>query len=894
MQAFFATDGGPQAFVLAGGPGIGKTTLWEAGANAARERGLSVLSARPSDAEAQLSFTALTDLLEGIDTKALADVPAPQLHALEVAVLRAEPADAPPEPRAIALGFLNALRALAAREPLLVAVDDVQWLDSPSADALAFAGRRLRGQTVRFLLAKRTGTSSVLEPAFEPNAQRLEVGPLSLGATRRLLSERLALTLPRRVLRRVFDSAAGNPLFALELGRTLADRELPEIGEDMPVPDLVEDLLGKRVEQLPDPVRRLLLAVALSADLRSTQLEAIAGAEAVENAVDAGVLLVDGDRVRPSHPLLAAAAKGHSHASERRELHLELAGAVADDALRARHLALATDRPNPELAATVAAAAVGASARGAVEEAVELAEHALRLTPPDSAERSDRVLAVADYLLVAGHMHAITELLTGEVGRLPPGVARGRAHLLLAAAAGDHDVHEDQVEQALSESEHDPGLRAAVLAHKWGFTSAYRLERIGDADTLLVEALEGARKAGPTVERDVLLQLGWARILRGRPIDNLSELRFHRASDAGSHIYASLDRLTGIRLAWRGDSAEARAVFTELLSLADERGEALSYIALRLQLCELELRTGRLAEASRLLEDWEQSHEGELAAEVQYHRCRAVHAAVRGLPEEAERWAAKAIEGVRTTAAGWDLLEASRARGIAALLAHEPARAAESLRAVWEHTQREGVEDPGAFPAAPDLVEALVELGELGEASAVTDRLKDLAEQQEHRWGLATAQRCAALVRLASRTYDEEAAESLEQSAAAYEQLGFRFDRARTLLVLGRAQRRFKKWGAARHSLEAAAAAFDEMGATGWAEQTQSDLARVGARKPRATGELTPSERRVCELAADGLSNKEIAQALFVTVHTVEVHLSHAYAKLGVRSRSQLAGRLKD
>ena len=167
-----------------------------------------------------------------------------------------------------------------------------------------------------------------------------------------------------------------------------------------------------------------------------------------------------------------------------------------------------------------------------------------------------------------------------------------------------------------------------------------------------------------------------------------------------------------------------------------------------------------------------------------------------------------------------------------------------------------------------------------------------LAEDQEHPWGLATAKRCDALVQLGSQTDEEAAAAALEEAAAAYGELGLRFDRARTLLLLGRAQRRRKKWAAARSALEQAAAAFEEIGSPGWVEEARTELARVGARRAPPAGELSAAERRVAELAAEGLANKEIARALFVSVKTVEGHLSRAYAKLGVRSRAQLARRL--
>ena len=207
---------------------------------------------------------------------------------------------------------------------------------------------------------------------------------------------------------------------------------------------------------------------------------------------------------------------------------------------------------------------------------------------------------------------------------------------------------------------------------------------------------------------------------------------------------------------------------------------------------------------------------------------------------------------------------------------------------VWDHTRREGVDDPGAFPVAPDLVEALVWLERTAEASTIASRLRDLAERQEHPWGLATARRCAAVIRLASG-YDEQAAEELADAAASYGELGLGFDQARSLLWLGREARRARKRAMARRVLQAAAADFDALGADGWTEQARAELGLLGARVVTPMGVLTTAEQRVVELAAAGLSNKEIAKRLFVAVHTVEVHLGHAYAKLGVRSRAQLA-----
>ena len=892
VEAFLAGEL-PRALVLSGGPGIGKTSLWEAGVAAARERGLRVLSARPSDAEAQHSFATLIDLLDGVETAELRALPAPQLHALEVALLRAAPTGPPPEGPAVSLGTLGALRMLAVDRPVLVAIDDVQWLDPPSLDALAFTARRLGGVPVRFLLATRPEGPQPLGPALDRlGFERLEVEPLSMGAIRRVLAERLGLDLPRKLVRRIADTTLGNPLFALEVGRTLAGGLPVEPGGDLPLPDSVEELLGTRVARLAAPARRLLLAAALTADLRLSQVDAIAGVEALDEAVDAGVLVVDGDRVRPSHPLLAAAASKRSRARDRRELHLALSESAPDEELRVLHLALATELPDADLADRVAAAARDASARGrSTADAVVLGEHALRLTPPGSEQRSARLLDLGRYLEVAGERHRITDLIAPELESLPEGAPRVRAYLLLTGGTvTGNDEIQSLLESALAAAGDDAGARAPVLAEMAANVAAVRVERVREADGWASEALRSSRRAGPQAERVALYALAWTRSLGGHPIDDLCD-RFAAASDEAFYIGQTPERVAGQRLVWRGEIEQAREALTRLLVLADERGEPSSYALQRLHLCELELRTGGWDEAERLLDEWAEFSERELLLWPMYERCRALLAAGRGDPAEAERWVTEAVELAERTGNRWDMLEALRARGVAALLSRDPARAAESLRTVWARTEREGVDDPGTYPVAPDLVEALLETGDLEAAQAVTERLAVLSEQQEHPWGLAGARRSAALVRLAG-AYDELAAEELRVAAAAYGALGLPFERARTLFALGRAQRRAKKWGKARESLNRAAAAFDRLGSPGWADDARSELERVGARRASPAGELTPAERRVADLAAEGLANKEIAQKLVVTVNTVEYHLRNVYAKLGIRSRAQLAARL--
>ena len=881
------------AFVLTGEPGAGKTTLWESGTELGRRHGLRVLAARPNDAETGLSFGALADLLEAVDLDDLAAVPAPQRRALETALLRSEADGEPAEPFAVSAGLLSTLRALAEQDPLLVAVDDIPWLDRPSAEALGYAARRLDGHAVRFLLARRTGEPTDLERALDPaGIERLEVGPVSLGAARRILFERLGLSLPIRVVRQLQETSRGNPLFLLELGRMLVGRELPKIGEDVPVPGRVEDLLGTRIEQLSRPVRKVLLALALDSDLRVPQLARITDTTTVDRAVDAGLVLVDVDRARASHPLLASAALTRSKSSERRALHLELAGVATDSRLKAWHLALATERPNGKLAARVGAAATDAAKRGAAQEAVVLAEHALRLTPPASPQRPDRLLALAHALAVAGEKQRVTDLLSGELESLPSGAARVQGYLLMPGGVVEsNDEVRSYLELALSESAADPVLHATVLAEFSINQLATRVAGIREAEAWAEQAVAASRRGGPGPYADAVYALAWARCLLGRPVDDLCE-DFRAASEgAVYYMVGSPERLAGQQLVWRGEVQRARDVLTHLLSLAEERGEPVSYGLQRLHLCELELRVGDWAAAENLLDEWAAPTERQLFYWPIYERCRALLAAGRGLPDEAARWADQAIQRSEATGVRWDWLEGLRARGIAGLFAGKPEQAAHDLGAVWEHTRREGVDEPGVFPAAGDLVDALVQVGQLSRAKTVARRLRRLSDDQQHPWGLITAARSEALVRLGA-SQDDRARADLAGAADGYGQLGLRFDRARTLLALGRAERRLKKWGAARRSLEAAADALREIGSDGWADQARADLGRISGRKPRAQGQLTPSEERVAALAAEGLSNKEIAASLFITVQTVEAHLSHAYAKLGVHSRGQLARRL--
>ncbi|MDR2986101.1 MAG: AAA family ATPase [Nocardiopsaceae bacterium] len=892
LEDFVSADPPAHALLFTGAPGIGKTALWEAGLGLACQHGFRVLCARPTEAEARHSFAGLFDLLESVSAETLDELPDPQRRALEVALLRSDPGDSAPDPLAIAAGLLGVLRHLAARTPLLIAIDDLQWLDPASADALAFAARRFNAAHGRFLVARRAGDPTEVEAALPPSdVHSVEVGPLSVEGTYRLLSQRFALSVPPRLLKQLFATTHGIPLLVLELGQILTERETRFIAAELPIADLSANPFEPRVRSLQRPDQQALLAVALSGQMKRQILDSVADPAVTENLVASGLLVADGGRVRLSHPLLAAAARRHCPATDRHVLHRELAKRSLDEAVRARHLALATTGTNPLLATMIAAAADRALRRGAAHDAVDLAEHALRLTPSTAGTRPDRILALAEYLVMVGEPVKARELVAPRLGEFPPGAVRAQAHLLLADA-GTLTGHQDHLELALAESKNEPELQAAALAAKAVLLSLILVERIGEAQACAEQARALVTSCGADVERQVLQALAWLRVMRGMPLDDLASLS---ADQEIPGLYEnSIDRQLGVRLAFRGQVGHARQIFRNLQTRADERGEARFSAAIQLQLCEVELRAGDVHECARLAGQrhlWAALDD----QEANWARCHALMAAIKGVRPEAESWAAEvaaiAAASQDDSVPRWDELEVRRALGVAALLAQQPERAAQTLGVVWEHTEREGISDPGAFPVAPDLVEALIALGKLREAGALTETLRDRAESQHHPWGLATADRCEAAIALASG-YDIEAADQLEAAAAALGELGLGFDRARSLLWLGRAARRVRKRSVARRHLETAATAFAELGSHGWAEEARAEIGRLGTgRKARASA-LTGAEQRVATLAAEGLSNKQIAARLFIAVHTVEVHLARVYAKLDVRSRTQLANRI--
>ena len=465
LYAFIGeAGGGLAALVLEGEAGIGKSTLWLAGLEHARTRGLRVLSSRPAEAERSLAHVGLGDLFADVLDDVLPALAAPRRRALEVALLREEASGDPVDDRAVAVTVHGVLQILSEREPILIAVDDVQWLDRSSSSALAFALRRLDENQVLVLLARRLvdgAQPSGLEQALRGECvQRLPVGPLSVGALHRFLRDRLDRPFARQTLLRIHEKSGGNPFMALELARIL-DVDINPL-RPLAVPESLEALVRVRISGLPASTREALaLASALGTPSESLLERAGVAAEALEPAIVARVIERENGAIRFTHPLLSSVLY-RDLGPERRSVHGRIAAIVQDPLVRARHLALSRDAPDADVAGVLDGAGILAADRGASAVAAELAEQALRLTPPDEhGERHRRALAAARAHQAAGEWTRARAIATDLLAEVEIGSVRAEA-LVLLAELESLDRGRALLEAALREAASSPALQSMI------------------------------------------------------------------------------------------------------------------------------------------------------------------------------------------------------------------------------------------------------------------------------------------------------------------------------------------------------------------------------------------------------------------------------------------------
>ena len=880
------SDGGLGALVLEGEAGIGKSTIWLAGIEAARERGLRVLFARPAEVESGVAYAALGDLLEEALPDVLPDLPAPRRRALETALLIEDPTGEPVDVRTLAVAVRDALDLLAERRPTLIAVDDVQWLDPSSASALGFALRRLPDQNVRVLFARRVGDGapvSELERAVDDHRlERLQVGPLSPGALHAILQPRLGRPLARPTLLRLHEASGGNPFFALELARGLGDTIDPT--QPLPVPESLEALVSARLDALPPETRRELLLACTHGRLRPAQVDG----DALETAFADHVIELGDGVIRFTHPLLASVLYQAATPEARRRAHERLAEIVDDPLARARHLALAAEEPDAELAAELEAAANAAIARGAPIVAAELGEHALRATPADAHEdRHRRALAAARTHLDAGEGARPRAIALELLDAVPSGTARAEALLLLSDLEGAQRAIA-LLEEALEHAAGNAALQASLHLRLGylgrltkGMTWAQRHARVAVdlADGLDDDAL----RAG------ALSALAFLRFNAGDPdAPRQAERAYELAVAADDPQQLRGAALTlGHVLSWSVITERARELMESHHRRWRDQDERAAAAALWF-LALVELRAGRWLQA-------EQHAESAYTINVQYGILAPFHvfplglvAAHRGDLERARERAGLGRELADREGAHLGGLEAID--GIVEHWSGDPGAAAAWFAKGEAAADAAGWREPNLRWWRADYAEALIALGRPDEAVALLNAWESVAVRVGRHWSLAQIARCRGLLEAALGNV-EQAMRALEVAVAEHEAVHDPFGRARALLALGVVRRRARQKRPAREAIEAALEAFETLGAAGWAEKARAELGRIGGRT-RSEG-LTAAEQRVAELVAEGRTNREVAATLFLAERTVASHLSRVYAKLGVRSRTELARKLQ-
>jgi DNA-binding CsgD family transcriptional regulator len=906
VQAFLDEIGdGPSGLVLSGEAGIGKTILWQTAVEEARGRFEHVLTCHGAQAESALSFAGLSELLGEVLAAAADSLPAPRRKALEVALLLAEPAEGPPDPLAIGLAVHDLLCLLAREGSLLVALDDVQWLDAPSASALEVALRRLRREPIGMLVTARAGTGVQIPLGLdrsltEERLMLLTVGPLSLGALHHLLSERLGLDLTRSELARVQDSSGGNPYFALELGRELVRTQArPEAGRSLRVPESLRELLGGRLAELPPETADVLLEV--SALARPT-VELVAAAhgdlervrEVISFAAAEEIVELDDSHVRFAHPLLASICYEQAPIWKRRAAHKALAGVVGDLEERARHLALAAEGPTASVASELDAAAEQAAGRGATAAAAELFELAAQLTADDPSRARRRRIRAAGFHRLAGDLSRAQSMLEDLLGEVSGGPERADVLFELAATTmGDAPAQiAIFTEQAWQDVEADDARTARWLAFRaWArLLESDNVRALADART----ALEKAERVGDAgLIATVIARLGQIEMWAGDVTPGLLE----RGAELALRERLPLDYLTNprfwlARLRIRQDElGEARVMLAGLGDEAGARGDEQTHVHVLWYQSLLEWFAGNWRQALEMA-----SQAYDLGDELQFPNNGGWKGRVKALIEADLGFVEQARASAKESVAEMDALGNEVFRLLALGVLGRLELALGNVQAAGGYLSElpgrlltSGLHDP-AQPIWADAIETLVALGQLEQARVYLSAYEQNARRVGSAWAGASCARCRGLL-LAAEGDLGAAFEALEAALTELDRVPYPFERGRALLSLGVVRRQAMQKKTAREALEQALAGFEDLGARLWADKARAELARISGRRT-TSDELTETETRVARLAADGLSNKQIAAALFMGVSTVEAHLSHVYRKLGIRSRAALGTRL--
>jgi ATP/maltotriose-dependent transcriptional regulator MalT len=885
---------GEGSVLLTGPAGIGKSTLLYA--LAGEFAGYRVLHCALSETERHLPFLGLIDLLAETGDEVLQTLPKHQRAALESALLRRTDPVGERDVLGLRMAVLATFRVLCATHPVLLVIDDAQWLDAPSAELLAFIARRARGLRLQALVGQRTGPA---DPRAEsrlcpPPVRVFDVPPMTAAEVTRLLGD---LDLPRAVLAKVHRASDGNPFFAVELGRALAEHDGPlDPAAPLPVPDSLRSLMLGRLLSLSAEARRTLLTACAVArptlDLLQGAGRPSAGADIAE-AQEAGIV-APGEVVRFTHPLLSAVLYAEAPEVERLAVHAALADAVSDPVERARHLALVAPGRDAKVAATLSEAATAARRRGARAAAARLGLLAADRTTLREDEAGLRLTAAEDAL--ASGEFALARGIAEEVlahASLP--AERVRAWIVLLDSGGQALGELDDVfPRALADARDDPALLAPLH-----YRLAWRAWLVkGSAARARDEAATAARLAAEAGDRHTevlaLTKQALAEFSTGRLE---AERTLTRALSGSQDPAIRFDHNGPVYLRYRHHLLhdrleEARAELRSLTYAVRQRGAVESLFMCLYGSSQVEIFRGRCDRALDLAEQCLRlSEDSELSRGPAW--CAVAFAEAAG--GSLDRALAAAERGVAQSEDDGDLLflpHALHAAGHIRLLRGDPAEAAETLRRVRRLEAGQGLAEPALRRWHADLAEALVAIGSLYEAADLIEETRRDAVRLGRRGVLAMLDRAAALL-AAARGDADTAVNGLNRAVAAAPP--YPLEEGRALLELGRLRARLGDPAAARESLRAAHRVFFRAKAVPWVAAVATELEHLDVGLPAVAGETDPLralagvERRVAVLVAEGATNREIAARLFVSVKTVEAALTRTYRKLGVRSRVDVA-----
>ncbi|SIM79811.1 AAA family ATPase [Micromonospora cremea] len=884
----------PGPVMLEGPPGIGKTELWRALVAHAAQAGWLVLSCAPTEAESELPYAALADLLRPLADR-VAALPRPQRIAAEVVLLSGDAHEAV-DVRVVGAATRSLLEAGAAatiHPTVLLAVDDAPWLDRPSERALRYALRRVTGLATLLSRRRSPGAADDVPLGLDEGhvggpVGRVEVPPLDVGALHHVLREQLDVTLSRPMLVRVAREAGGNPLLAIEVVRSVQRLpRQPSPGDDLPVAASMHHLLADVLARLPLASRT---AVRLAALLTVPTLADLAAAGVSTAALDApeeaGLIVVTPSGVRFTHPVYAAAVRAGIPPGVRRRLHRQLADLLTDSDERARHLALCATDPDPVVADTLAAAAARWHSRGAPDLAAELHYRASQLTPADDLVRlGRRRLAAArcrfdsgDFPAARQAAEAVAAEFTGEV--------RAESLLLRAILAwSGGEASRAALEngtRALAAARPGSALAGRIHAHLAVFEDHTESAR---EHAEAAAALLDGRDDDHDLLAAALVLLFFQEVRLGRPPrTDLLDRALALEGDEPAWLASTVPAIW-----WKSidDAERARLRLHRMLGRAEARGDEPLQHELLSHLGEAELLAGRWDDAERHITAARELGDQLGTGLVGETWLAALLDAHRGRLTDATRVAESGLRLADELDDDWCRRIHQQLAGFVALSAGRMAEAAAAYAGLAATIDANGLVEPLAMRFEPDWIEACVGAGDLDLAATVLARLIARHRRLPRPWTMLGAARARALLDSATGVDAGAALDALTAARDAVPPDVLPLDRARCLFVAGIVHRRSRRKLPARQALEAAVAEFTAIGAAAFADRARAELARVGGRPPTPR-HLTATEERVAQLAARGRTNRAIADELFVSPKTVEANLARIYRKLGISTRAEL------